>query len=155
LKFPEFVFQSSVVNRKFEGVGELIMTMTDPVSDLLTRIRNASKAKHETVDIPSSRLKLEIARILKEEGYISNFSVVQNDKQGIIRVQLRYAGKDPVISSLERISRPGCRVYAGRSDIPSVLGGLGICILSTSQGVLTGKQAQEKGLGGEVLCTIC
>jgi small subunit ribosomal protein S8 len=131
------------------------MTMTDPVSDLLTRIRNASKAKHETVDIPSSRLKLEIARILKEEGYISNFTVVQDDKQGIIRVQLRYAGKDPVISSLERISRPGCRVYAGRSDIPSVLGGLGICILSTSQGVLTGKQAQEKGLGGEVLCTIC
>jgi small subunit ribosomal protein S8 len=131
------------------------MTMTDPVSDLLTRIRNASKAKHETVDIPSSRLKLEIARILKEEGYISNFTVVQDDKQGIIRVQLRYAGKDPVISSLERISRPGCRVYAGRSNIPSVLGGLGICILSTSQGVLTGKQAQEKGLGGEVLCTIC
>jgi small subunit ribosomal protein S8 len=147
--------QLQIVNRKFVEVGELIMTMTDPVSDLLTRIRNASKARHETVDIPSSRLKLEIARILKEEGYISNFNVVQDNKQGIIRVQLRYAGKDPVISSLERISRPGCRVYAGRSDIPSVLGGLGICILSTSQGVLTGKQAQEKGLGGEVLCTIC
>ena len=130
------------------------MTMTDPVSDLLTRIRNASDAKHETVDIPSSRLKLEIARILKEEGYISNYSVLQDDKQGIIRIQLRYAGKDSVISSLERISRPGCRVYAGKSDIPSVLGGLGICILSTSQGVLTGKNAQEKGVGGEVLCYI-
>ena len=130
------------------------MTMTDPVSDLLTRIRNASDAKHETVDIPSSRLKLEIARILKEEGYISNYSVIQDDKQGIIRIQLRYAGKDSVISSLERISRPGCRVYAGKSDIPSVLGGLGICILSTSQGVLTGKNAQEKGVGGEVLCYI-
>ena len=130
------------------------MTMTDPVSDLLTRIRNASDAKHETVDIPSSRLKLEIARILKEEGYISGYSLVQDDKQGMVRIQLRYTGKDSVISSLERVSRPGCRVYAGKTDIPSVLGGLGICILSTSQGVLTGKQAQEKGVGGEVLCYI-
>ena len=130
------------------------MTMTDPVSDLLTRIRNASDAKHETADIPSSRLKLEIARILKEEGYISNYSLMQDSKQGIIRIQLRYAGKDSVISSLERISRPGCRVYTGKSEIPSVLGGLGICILSTSRGVLTGKQAQEKGVGGEVLCYI-
>ena len=131
------------------------MTMTDPVSDLLTRIRNASEARHETVDVPSSRLKLEITRILKEEGYVSNYLLVQDNKQGIIRIQLRYAAeKSPVITSLERISRPGCRVYAGKSDIPSVLGGLGVCILSTSQGVLTGKQAQEKGLGGEVLCTI-
>jgi small subunit ribosomal protein S8 len=131
------------------------MTMTDPVSDLLTRIRNASEAKHETVDVPSSKLKLEITRILKEEGYISNFGLVQDNKQGMIRIQLRYAGeKMPVISSLERVSRPGCRVFAGKSDIPSVLGGLGICIVSTSQGLLTGKQAQEKGLGGEVLCTI-
>jgi small subunit ribosomal protein S8 len=121
---------------------------------MLTRIRNASEAWHEIVEIPSSRLKLEIARILKEEGYISSYSLVQDDKQGMIRIQLRYAGKDPVISSLERVSRPGCRVYAGKSDIPAVLGGLGICILSTSQGVLTGKQAQEKGLGGEVLCAI-
>ena len=131
------------------------MTMTDPVSDLLTRIRNASAAKHETVEIPSSQLKIEIARILKEEGYISNYSLVQDTKQGIIRVQLRYvAGKKPVISSLDRVSRPGCRVYARKSEIPSVLGGLGVCIVSTSQGLLTGKQAQEKGLGGEVLCTI-
>jgi len=131
------------------------MTMTDPVSDLLTRIRNASEARHETVDVPSSQLKLEITRILKEEGYISNFSLAQDDKQGIIRIQLRYAaGKSPVISSLERVSRPGCRVYTRKSDIPSVLGGLGVCILSTSQGIFTGKQAQEKGLGGEVLCTV-
>jgi small subunit ribosomal protein S8 len=131
------------------------MTMSDPVSDLLTRIRNAGAARHETVDIPSSRLKLEITRILKEEGYISNFSFAQDSKQGMIRVQLRYSsGKNPVISSLDRISRPGCRVYAGKTEIPSVLGGLGVCILSTSQGVLTGKQAQNKGLGGEVLCTI-
>ena len=131
------------------------MTMTDPVSDLLTRIRNASDARHDTVDVPSSKLKLEIARILKQEGYVSNYHLVEDDKQGIIRIQLRYAaGKSPVISSLDRISRPGCRVYARKSEIPSVLGGLGICVLSTSQGVFTGKQAQEKGLGGEVLCTI-
>jgi small subunit ribosomal protein S8 len=131
------------------------MTMTDPVSDLLTRIRNASQAKHETVDVPSSKMKLEITRILKEEGYISGYSLAQDNRQGIIRIQLRYAaGRSPVISSLDRVSRPGCRVYADKSEIPSVLGGLGICILSTSQGIITGKQAQVKGLGGEVLCTI-
>jgi small subunit ribosomal protein S8 len=100
-------------------------------------------------------LKLEITRILKDEGYVDNYHLVPDDKQGIIRVQLRYTtGKSPVISSLDRISRPGCRVYARKTEIPSVLGGLGISILSTSQGILTGKQAQEKGLGGEVLCTV-
>ena len=130
------------------------MTMTDPVSDLLTRIRNASDARHETVDIPLSKMKLEIARILKEEGYISGYTSIQDNKQGIIRIQLRYEGKNAVISSLERVSRPGCRVYVGKSEIPSIIGGLGICILSTSQGIFTGKQAQEKGLGGEVLCAI-
>jgi small subunit ribosomal protein S8 len=130
------------------------MTMTDPVSDLLTRIRNASDARHETVDIPSSKMKLEIARILKEEGYISGFSSIQDSKQGSIRIQLKYEGKSAVISSLERISRPGCRVYVGKSEIPSIIGGMGICIMSTSQGIFTGKQAQEKGLGGEVLCAI-
>ncbi len=131
------------------------MTMTDPVSDFLTRIRNASEARHEAVEIPSSKLKLELARILKEQGYISSYSFSENNKQGVIRIQLRYsAGKKPVISSLDRVSRPGCRVYAGKSEIPSVLGGLGVCILSTSQGIFTGKQAEEKGLGGEVLCTI-
>ncbi len=130
------------------------MTMTDPVSDLLTRIRNACNAKHETVDIPSSKMKLEIARIMKQEGYISGFTYMQDNKQGVIRIQLKYAGKNAVISSLERISRPGCRVYVGKSEIPPIIGGLGICIMSTSQGILTGKQAQEKGLGGEVLCAI-
>lgn len=131
------------------------MTMTDPVSDLLTRIRNASAARHDSVDVPSSKLKLEIVRILKEEGYVSGYHQVQDNKQGMIRIQLRYAtGKNPVISSIERVSRPGCRVYADKSEIPSVLGGLGVCVVSTSQGVFTGKQAQEKGLGGEVLCTI-
>ncbi|MDR0311607.1 MAG: 30S ribosomal protein S8 [Acidobacteriota bacterium] len=131
------------------------MTMTDPVSDLLTRIRNASAAKHDSVDVPSSKLKLEIVRILKEEGYISNFILNQDNRQGMIRIQLRYAaGKTPVITSLERVSRPGCRVYAGKGDIPSILGGLGVCILSTSHGIFTGKQAKEKGLGGEVLCSV-
>jgi small subunit ribosomal protein S8 len=131
------------------------MTMTDPVADFLTRIRNASDARHEAVNIPSSKMKLEMARILKEEGYISNFTFAQDSKQGVIRIQLRYAaGKNPVISSLDRVSRPGCRVYARKSEIPAVLGGLGICILSTSRGLYTGKQAEEKGLGGEVLCTV-
>jgi small subunit ribosomal protein S8 len=130
------------------------MTMTDPVSDLLTRIRNACGARHETVDIPSSKMKLEIARIMKEEGYISGFTHIQDNKQGVIRIQLKYAGKNAVISSLERISRPGCRVYVGKSEVPPIIGGLGICIMSTSQGILTGKQAEEKGLGGEVLCAI-
>ena len=131
------------------------MTMTDPVSDLLTRIRNASAARHDSVDVPSSRLKLEIVRILKEEGYISNFIFSKDNRQGMIRVQLRYApGKTPVITTLERISRPGCRVYTGKDEIPSILGGLGICILSTSQGVYTGKKAKEKGLGGELLCSV-
>ncbi|HYK90077.1 MAG TPA: 30S ribosomal protein S8 [Acidobacteriota bacterium] len=131
------------------------MTMTDPVSDLLTRIRNASDARHETVDVPASKMKLEIVRILKEEGYIENYLSSQEDAQGKIRIQLRYApGKVPVISSLTRVSRPGCRVYARKSQIPAVLGGMGICILSTSKGLLTGREAQEKGLGGEVLCTV-
>jgi|SRR4030095_9137338 small subunit ribosomal protein S8 len=129
--------------------------MTDPVSDLLTRIRNALVAKHETVEIPSSKMKLEMVRILKEEGFVANYTQARDDKQGIIQVTLSYAsGKRPVISSITRVSRPGCRVYARKSEIPSVLGGMGICILSTSQGLLTGKQAQEKGLGGEVLCAV-
>jgi small subunit ribosomal protein S8 len=129
--------------------------MNDPVSDLLTRIRNALVAKHETVDIPSSKMKLEMVRILKEEGFVASYTQARNDKQGTIQVTLSYAsGKRPVISSLTRVSRPGCRVYARKSEIPSVLGGMGICILSTSQGLLTGKQAQEKGLGGEVLCAV-
>jgi small subunit ribosomal protein S8 len=131
------------------------MSMTDPVSDLLTRIRNASAARHETVDVPASKIKLEIVRILKEEGYIKNFVHTRDDKQGIIKIQMRYGqGKKPLITSVERVSRPGCRVYARKSSIPQVLDGIGICILSTSQGLVTGKQAVERGLGGEVLCAI-
>lgn len=131
------------------------MTMTDPIADLLTRVRNAIASKHETVDIPLSKMKLEIVRILKEEGYVSNYTVSSDNKQGVIRVYLRYApGRVPVINSLTRVSRPGCRVYADKSRIPTVLGGMGVSIISTSHGLLTGKQAKEKGLGGEVLCTI-
>ena len=131
------------------------MSMTDPVSDLLTRIRNASAARHDTVDVPASKIKLEIVRILKEEGYIENFVHTRDDKQGTIKIQMRYGqGKQPLISSVERVSRPGCRVYARKTSIPQVLGGIGICILSTSQGLVTGKQAVERGLGGEVLCSI-
>ena len=131
------------------------MTMTDPVSDMLTRIRNACRSRHETVDVPLSKLKMQIAGILKDEGFISNFAVVQDDKQGMLRIQLRYGpGKKPIIGVMTRVSRPGCRVYAQKSEIPDVLGGMGVSILSTSQGILTGKQAREKGLGGEVLCTI-
>lgn len=130
------------------------MTMTDPIADLLTRIRNAIASRHETVDIPASKMKLEIIRILKEEGYVSNY-VVSEEKKKSIRVYLRYAtGRVPAITTLARVSRPGCRVYADKSHIPTVQGGMGICVLSTSHGLFTGKQAQEKGLGGEVLCTI-
>lgn len=131
------------------------MSMTDPVSDLLTRIRNASAARHDTVEVPASKMKMEIVRILKEEGYIENYVHAADTRQGVIKIQLRYAaGKKPLITSVERVSRPGCRVYARKSSIPQVLGGIGICILSTSKGLVTGKQALERGLGGEVLCAI-
>lgn len=132
------------------------MSMSDPISDLLTRIRNAVDSRHGAVRVPSSRMKLEIVRILKEEGYIAGYVLHRDPAQEMIEISLRYtSGKRPVISSLNRVSRPGCRVYTGKSDIPSVLGGMGICIISTSQGLFTGRQAEEKGLGGEVLCTVC
>lgn len=131
------------------------MTMTDPIADLLTRIRNAIGARHEMVNIPASKMKLEIVRILKDEGYISNYTETPDKVQGSIRVHLRYApGRVSVISTLTRISRPGCRIYADKAQIPKVMGGMGVCVVSTSQGVMSGKQAQEKGLGGEVLCSI-
>jgi small subunit ribosomal protein S8 len=131
------------------------MTMTDPIADLLTRIRNAVASRHETVEVPASKMKLEIVRILKEEGFIESYALARDKRQGIIRIVLRYtAGKKPVIGTLNRVSRPGCRVYANRSDIPSILGGLGLCILSTSRGILTGEQARQQGVGGEVLCSV-
>ena len=131
------------------------MTMTDPIADLLTQIRNAVAARHETVEVPASKMKLEIVRILKEEGFIESYALARDDLQGTIRIVLRYtSGKKPVIGALNRVSRPGCRVYADRTEIPVILGGLGLCILSTSRGILTGEQAKQHGVGGEVLCSV-
>lgn len=129
--------------------------MTDPIADMLTRIRNGLRARHEEVDIPASKTKHEIARILKEEGYIKNVKLVQDNKQGIIKVFLKY-GEDevPTIIAMERISKPGRRVYAGMDDIPVVKKGMGIAIISTSKGVMTDKKAREQKVGGEVLCTV-
>jgi small subunit ribosomal protein S8 len=131
------------------------MRLTDPVADMLTRIRNAISARHQKVDIPASKLKLEIARILKEEGYISNFKATEEEGHKILRVYLKYANNnEAVISQVNRVSRPGCRVYVRRTEIPRVLGGLGINILTTPRGVMTGRQARKQGVGGELLCEV-
>ncbi len=129
---------------------------TDPIADMLTRVRNAVKARHPKVDVPASKLKIEIARILKEEGYILNYKVAEEGPRKTIKIYLKYqANTKPVIASLERISRPGCRVYASHGEIPNVLGGLGVNILTTPRGVMTGRDARKQGVGGEVLCEIC
>ena len=129
--------------------------MTDPVADFLTRVRNAIRAKQQKVDVPASKLKLEMARILKEEGYISNFKATEENGQKLLRVYLKYStGNEAAISNLNRISKPGCRVYVGRTEIPRVLGGLGINILTTPKGVMTGRDARKNGVGGEVLCEV-
>lgn len=131
------------------------MAMTDPIADMLTRIRNASHARHERVDIPGSKLKRAIAQILKDEGFIRDFEWVNETPQGIVRVYLRYGpARTRVITGLRRISKPGLRVYAGKEDIPKVLGGLGVAVLSTSRGLMTDKKARAEGVGGEVLCYI-
>ena len=131
------------------------MGMTDPVSDMLTRIRNANMAKLEKVDIPSSNLKLEIARVLKDEGYIKNFKLLKDRKQGIVRVYMKYSPEDSrVISGLKRVSRPGNRVYVGADEIPRVMGGLGIAIISTSRGVVADRESRKLNIGGEVICYI-
>lgn len=131
------------------------MSFTDPVADFLARIRNAHKARHQKLDVPASKLKLEIARILKEEGYITNFKATEEDGKRILRVYLKYgANNEAAISEINRISRPGCRVYVGRNEINRVLGGLGINILTTPKGVMTGRQARKEGVGGEVLCEV-
>ena len=127
----------------------------DPIADMLTRVRNALIARHPKVDVPASRLKNEIARILKEEGYILNFKLTEEGAKKFIRLYLKYTpGNLPVISRIERISRPGCRVYVGSKQIPRILGGLGINILTTPKGVMTGLSARREGVGGEVLCQI-
>ena len=131
------------------------MHITDPVADMLTRIRNANNAKHETVDVPSSNMKKSIAQILLDEGYIKAFQIVEDGTQGIIRITLKYnAGKEKVISGLRRVSKPGLRVYVGADELPQVLRGLGIAIVSTSKGVMTDKAARAAHVGGEVLAFI-
>ncbi len=131
------------------------MRLTDPVADFLARIRNAIRARHQKVDMPASKLKLEIARILKEEGYIANYKAVEEEEHKVLRVYLKYSNSDEAaISNLERVSKPGCRVYVRRDEIPRVLGGMGINILTTPRGVMTGRQARREGVGGEVLCQV-
>ena len=131
------------------------MQITDPVADMLTRIRNANTAKHESVDVPASNLKKAIAKILLDEGYIKSYEVVEDGTQGVFRIQLKYlAGKEKVISGLRRVSKPGLRVYAGADELPRVLKGLGIAIISTSKGVMTDKAARANHVGGEVLAFV-
>ncbi len=129
--------------------------ISDPIADMLTRVRNALKARFQKVDVPASKLKTELARILKDEGYILNYKIVDDGNHKAIRVYLKYtAANAPVISHIERVSRPGCRVYVGSTEIPKVLGGLGVNILTTPKGVMTGKSARKEGVGGELLCQL-
>ncbi|HVO49761.1 MAG TPA: 30S ribosomal protein S8 [Thermoanaerobaculia bacterium] len=131
------------------------MNVTDPVSDLLTRLRNAISARHEKADVPSSRFKVELARILKDEGYIKNFKVMDDRGGSLLRLYLKYDDTgNPVIHGLARSSKPGRRLYKGKNELPEVLGGLGVAIVSTSQGLLTGNDAKKRGVGGEVVCTV-
>lgn len=131
------------------------MTMTDPIADMLTRIRNANVVKHETVDVPASNMKKEISRILLEEGFIRGYDVIEDGKQGIIRVQLKYGvNNERVITGLKKISKPGMKVYAAKDELPRVLGGLGVAVISTSKGILTDKQARKNNVGGEVICYV-
>lgn len=132
------------------------MTMTDPIADMLTRIRNANTAKHDTVDVPSSKMKLAIAKILLDEGYIKSYELVENGNFNDIRITLKYGASknEKIISGLQRISKPGLRVYANKEELPKVLGGLGVAIISTNKGVITDKEARKLGVGGEVLCFV-
>ena len=128
---------------------------SDPIADMLTRVRNAMAARHPKVDVPASKLKTEIARILKEEGYIANFKVAEEGVKKVIKIYLKYAtDNSPVVTGIERVSRPGCRTYVGKTDIPRVQGGLGISILTTPRGVMTGRTAHKQGVGGEILCRV-
>lgn len=128
--------------------------MTDPIADMLTRIRNSAMVKGEKVDIPASRIKLEIAKILKEEGFIKAYKILKDKKQGILRLTLRYMENTNVITGIKRISKPGRRVYVGSGEIPRVMGGVGIAILTTSKGLVSDKTGRSEGLGGEVICYI-
>ena len=129
--------------------------MSDPIADLLTRIRNASRAEHEKVDVPASRLKMKIAELLKEEGFVKNYRLIEDTKQGVLRIYLKYgAGNEKMISGLVRVSRPGRRVYVGKDKIPSILGGMGVALLSTSRGVMTDRESRKQQVGGEVLAYV-
>ena len=130
------------------------MQMSDVIADMLTRIRNASNAKHETVDIPASNMKKSIADILVKEGYVKGYNIVEDGKQGLIRVTLKYNGKDKAIKGLRRVSKPGLRIYASCEDMPRVMNGLGVAIVSTSKGVMTDKEARKNNIGGEVLAFV-
>ena len=134
---------------------QTVMTMTDPIADMLTRIRNANTAGHPSVEIPASKMKKSIAGILTEEGYIKGFDVIEDDRQGMLKVYMKYGtGKERVISGIKKISKPGLKVYAKADEVPRVLGGLGIAIISTSNGVISDKEARKLGVGGEVICYI-
>jgi small subunit ribosomal protein S8 len=130
------------------------MSLSDPVADYLARVRNAISAKHDKVDIPASRVKVEITRILKEEGFIQNYKIQEDKVQGTIRVFLKYSDGSPVITGLKQVSKPGRRIYAHKDKVPKVVGGLGISIISTSRGIMTGDQSHRVGVGGEVLCQV-
>lgn len=130
------------------------MSLSDPIADMLTRVRNGSRAKHEKVDIPASKIKSEIARLFKEEGYVKNYKVIDDGKQGILRIYLKYDEEDSGVINVKRVSRPGRRIYVDSLHIPKVLNGLGMSILSTSKGILTDKQARKHNVGGEVLCHV-
>jgi small subunit ribosomal protein S8 len=130
------------------------MSVTDPIADYLIRIRNAISAGHEKVDIPHSRVKVEITKILKEEGFIANYKVQEDAIQGSIRIFLKYSDGESVITGLKQVSRPGCRIYAVTEKVPKVMGGLGVAIVSTSKGIMTGHETHKQGIGGEVLCEI-
>lgn len=128
--------------------------VSDPIADMLTRIRNANKMRHNSLTIPASKIKLEITRVLKDEGFIRNYKYKEDNKQGQLIIYLKYINKEKTINNLKRISKPGLKVYAKKDEIPGVLGGLGIVILSTSKGIMTGKEALQRHLGGEVICYI-
>ncbi len=128
--------------------------VTDPIADLLTRVRNAAMARHDSVNVPASKMKIAVAKILKDEGFISDFSIVKGEPQRMIKITLKYIDKQPAFIGLERVSKPGLRVYSGKKEIPRVYGGLGIAIVSTSKGLMTGQEAWKKNIGGEVLCYV-
>jgi small subunit ribosomal protein S8 len=132
------------------------MGMTDPISDMIVRLKNAIRAKHVNVDVPQSKMKAEVLKILKEEGFIDNYYKVEDEEHGVLRVELKYnkEGKG-VIKSIKRVSKPGLRIYVKKEEIPKILGGLGTVILSTSKGMLTGKEAKKQNIGGEIICEVC